>query len=109
MIENPEVFDFPEKMEKKYGKTGKIAEKMLNNGVLKNQKSMKFFRGFRTVQDIRDMAKDGFEKFIDLHHLHITDGCSESCEPFLDKPKIKNEIPTHKIPEQQQNRKIDKI
>ena len=82
MLENPEAFKFPEKMEKKYGRTGNIAKQMLNNGALKGQDSIKFFRGFRTVQDIRDMTKDGFEKFIDLHHLHITDGCAESCEPF---------------------------
>ena len=43
---------------------------------------MKFFRGFKSVDDIKKMSSEGFEKFIDLHHLHITDGCSESCEPF---------------------------
>ena len=34
------------------------------------------------MQDIRDMSSEGFEKFVDLHHLHISDGCSDSCEPF---------------------------
>ena len=45
------------------------------------------------------MADEGFEKFIDLHHLHITDGCAESCEPFLmdESLKPKNKIPTVNI------------
>lgn len=74
MIDNPEYFDFPETMEKKYPRSGRVA-KALN-------KDMKFFRGFKSVEDIRNMASEGFEKFIDLHHLHISEGCSESCEPF---------------------------
>ena len=82
MHEDPSAFDFPEKMEKKYGTTGVIAQTMLKNGVLKGQDSIKFFRGFKSVQDIRDMSSEGFEKFVDLHHLHISDGCSDSCEPF---------------------------
>ena len=70
------------KWKKKYGTTGVIAQNMLKNGVLKGQDSIKFFRGFKSVQDIRDMSSEGFEKFVDLHHLHISDGCSDSCEPF---------------------------
>ena len=72
-------------MEKKYGTTGVIAQTMLKNGVLKGQDSIKFFRGFKSVQDIRDMSSESFEKFVDLHHLHISDGCSDSCEPFHEK------------------------
>ena len=56
MREKPEAFDFPEKMEKLHGRTGNIAQKVLNNGVLKGQKSIKFFRGFKTVEDIRKMG-----------------------------------------------------
>jgi len=74
MVEEPESFDFPKKMETKYPRAGAVA-KAIN-------KDMKFFRGFKSVQDLKDMSSQGFEKFIDLHHLHITDGCSESCEPF---------------------------
>ena len=74
MIEEPEHFDFPRSMEKKYPRAGAVA-KAIN-------KDMKFFRGFKSVDDIKKMSSEGFEKFIDLHHLHITDGCSESCEPF---------------------------
>jgi len=92
MIEKPDVFDFPEQMEKKYGKTGAMAKHLGKNGYLKNQDSIKFFRGFKTVQDIRDMVTDDFVTFKDLHHLHITDGCEESCEPFLDEIKNENKI-----------------
>ena len=81
MLEDPSAFDFPEKMERKYG-TIVIAQNVLNNGVLKGHDSIKFFRGFKSVQDIRNMSSEGFEKFVDLHHLHISDGCSDSCEPF---------------------------
>ena len=86
-------------MEKKYGKTGNIAKKMLNTGILKGQDSIKFFRGFKTVKDIRKMASGDFEKFVDLHHLHISDGCSESCEPFHggSQENRSNEIPAIEI------------
>ena len=77
-------------MEKKYGTTGVIAQTMLKNGVLKGQDSIKFFRGFKSVQDIRDMSSEGFEKFVDLHHLHISDGCSDSCELFHGDSKRSN-------------------
>ena len=30
----------------------------------------------------REMITEDFEKFTDLNHLHITDGCGESCEPW---------------------------
>jgi hypothetical protein len=82
MVEHPEAFDFPEKMEKKYGRTGAMAKHLEKQGVLKNHNSIKFFRGFKSVQDIRDMVDEGFEKFIDIHHFHISNGCSDSCEPF---------------------------
>ena len=82
MKEKPEAFDFPERMEKLHGQTGNIAKKVLNNGVLKNQNSIKFFRGFRTVQDIREMAEEGTDFFIDKHYARLSGGCSESCEPF---------------------------
>ena len=69
-------------MEKKYGKTGALAEHLGKNGVLKNQTNIKFFRGFKSVKDIKEMITEDFEKFTDLHHLHITDGFCESCEPW---------------------------
>ena len=83
MREKPEAFDFPERMEKLHGRTGNIAQKVLNNGVLKGQKSIKFFRGFKTVEDIRKMAKENDDVFIDEHFMRISGGCSEECQPFL--------------------------
>ncbi len=83
MKQKPEAFDFPEKMEKEYGQTGNIAKKMLSSGVLKGQKSMKFFRGFQTVDDIREMSRGTIEIFEDKHYERLSGGCSESCEPFL--------------------------
>ena len=94
MKEKPEAFDFPERMEKIHGRTGNIAQKVLNNGILKDQNSIKFFRGFRTVDDIRKMADEGTDIFIDQHYARISGGCSESCEPFHgDQQEDSNLIP----------------
>ena len=98
MREKPEAFDFPEKMEKLHGRTGNIAQKVLNNGVLKGQKSIKFFRGFKTVEDIRKMAKEKDDVFIDEHFMRISGGCSEECQPFLgDESQELNLIPALNI------------
>ena len=94
MREKPEAFDFPERMEKLHGRTGNIAQKVLNNGVLKGQKSIKFFRGFKTVEDIRKMAAEKDDVFIDEHFMRISGGCSEECQPFLgDEEENPNLIP----------------
>jgi len=96
MIEEPSAFNFPERMEKKYGRTGAMAKHLGKNGVLKNQTNMKFFRGFKSVADIKEMITEDFEKFTDLHHLHITDGCGESCEPWHTETD-QNKIPVQQI------------
>jgi len=80
MHEEPNAFNFPERMEKLYSRNGAVSNKL--------QKDIKIFRGWKSVQDIREMMNEGFEKYIDLHHLHITNGCEESCEPFLDEQLI---------------------
>jgi len=77
MIEEPSAFDFPKKMEKKYPRNGAVANKI--------QRDIKFFRGWKSVSDIEEMITEDFEKFKDLHYLHITDGCEDSCEPFHDE------------------------
>tara|TARA_A100001035_G_scaffold70475_1_gene53925 strand:+ start:743 stop:1693 length:951 start_codon:yes stop_codon:yes gene_type:complete len=77
MIEEPSVFDFPKRIEQTYARNGPVARRI--------EKDIKFFRGFKSVKDIEEMITEDFEKFTDLHHLHITDGCSESCEPFHDE------------------------
>tara|TARA_B100000927_G_scaffold64924_2_gene51150 strand:+ start:1098 stop:2015 length:918 start_codon:yes stop_codon:yes gene_type:complete len=92
MKEKPEAFDFPERMEKIHGRTGNIAQNVLNNGILKNQSSIKFFRGFRTVNDIRKMADEGTDFFIDEHYARLSGGCSESCEPFHGDTKDDQEL-----------------
>tara|TARA_Y100001935_G_scaffold120567_1_gene99753 strand:- start:1965 stop:2882 length:918 start_codon:yes stop_codon:yes gene_type:complete len=92
MKEKPEAFDFPERMEKIHGRTGNIAQKVLNNGILKDQNSIKFFRGFRTVDDIRKMAKEGTDFFVDQHYARLSGGCSESCEPFHGDVKDDQEL-----------------
>jgi hypothetical protein len=72
MQERPEVFEFPERMEALHGRTGAVPNKI--------GKDVKFFRGFKSVQDIRDMAAAGFDAFEDKHYLEITNGCEDSCE-----------------------------
>jgi len=42
------------------------------------------------------MITEDFEKFTDLHHLHITDGCGESCEPWHTETD-QNKIPVQQI------------
>lgn len=83
--ERPEVFEFPERMEQLYGNTGAVANKL--------GKEIKFFRGFKSVQDLRDMAKEGYNEFIDQHYLDISNGCSESCEVnFDEQPQLELEL-----------------
>lgn len=77
MDERPDVFDFPERMERLYGNTGAVANKL--------GKEIKFFRGFKSVQDLRNMAKEGYNEFIDQHYLDISNGCTESCEVNFDE------------------------
>ena len=81
MHEEPNAFDFPERMEKLYSRNGAVSNKL--------QKDIKMFRGWKSTDDIKQMMHEGFEKYIDLHYLHISNGCEESCEPFLDETPIK--------------------
>jgi len=87
MQETPEAFDFFERMEKQHGLSGHNLDGT----------KRKFFRGHRTVQDIRDMAaKSDFIPFVGnlLQKdplLEATNGCSESCEAFGDESLQDNE------------------
>jgi len=76
--ERPEAFEFPERMEKLYGNTGAVANKI--------GKEVKFYRGFKSVQDLREMAQEGYTEFVDQHYLDISNGCSESCEVTFEEP-----------------------
>jgi len=75
--ERPDVFEFPEKMERLYGNRGALAAKL--------GKEIKFFRGFKSVEDLRQMAAEGYNEFVDQHYLDISNGCSESCEVNFDE------------------------
>lgn len=76
--ENPERFEFPEKMEKEFGRIG--PEFIKDN----NAPMRKFYRKNRSVEDLRNESKMPFEDFKDeLFDKHFG-GCQESCEPFAD-------------------------
>jgi hypothetical protein len=83
MKDHPEVFEFPERMEKKYGMAGSVAKA--------TGEPQRFFRQNLTVQDIRERAKEPFEPFREqsrqnllfpLDPLDETNGCEESCEVY---------------------------
>lgn len=65
LSEKPELFDFPERMEKEYGLVR-----------ARQGTSIKFFRGHRSVQDLRDLCTQDDEVVLD----DITNECGESCE-----------------------------
>lgn len=81
MVDYPEVFEFPERMEKLYS-TLKV-----NN----DRGSRTFFRGAKTVEDLRRLSKSPFEKFIDNNaipfdkELDTGSACGESCEVGADE------------------------
>ena len=81
MRENPEFFDFPERMEKLHSKT--------NWAELGKEGEITMFRGNRTVEDIRKMSLTATEPFDDAQNYQYNkdifdeDMCgSESCEAF---------------------------
>lgn len=75
--ENPEYFDFPKEMERKYSLVGSNPEK----GQIR-----KLFRGHRTVDDILLLASSSEEYRKNIDEIAIEDAtvsdCGESCEPF---------------------------
>ena len=75
MDEMPSAFDFPERMEREYADRGAVANKL--------QKDLRFFRGWKSVSDIRNMKDGGHEKFTDPW-WEMSNGCSDSCEVFTD-------------------------
>ncbi|MCW1412168.1 hypothetical protein OLZ32_27855 [Rhizobium sp. 1AS11] len=84
MVESPEVFEFPERMEAEHANTGS------------GEGSRVFFRENRSVADLRHLAEttkfkratdDAREYQIDLYSplaLDLSGGCSESCEVNFD-------------------------
>lgn len=65
ITEKPELFDFPERMEEKYG----LVRASFGT-------PLRFFRGHRSVQDLRDLCAQDDEAVLD----DITNECGESCE-----------------------------
>lgn len=87
MRENPAAFAFPERMERQYG-TFKADAKAGHNG------RRYFFRGHRSVEDLRQRAVAGFRPYSDDPHHHAYDfdpdldvgsACGESCEIGADR------------------------
>lgn len=73
MQRTPEVFNWWEEMTEKY-KTF--------NPRQKEELSQNFYRGNKSVRDIRQLAKLSQAELKQLSIFDITDGCSESCEAF---------------------------
>lgn len=68
--ENPELYDFPKRMEKDHAITNAT-----------DGKPRVFFRERKTAVDILELASKGdFEKFVDKRLLDVAGSCSESCE-----------------------------
>lgn len=79
MNEMPEAFDFPRRVETDYARCGAVANKL--------QKDLRFFRGWKSVNDIEKMLEEGHEKFKD-HWWEMSNGCSDSCEVFTDDEQM---------------------
>lgn len=88
MNEMPEAFDFPRKMERDYAQCGAVANKL--------QKDLRFFRGWRSVDDIEQMLKSGHEIFKDPW-FEKANGCSESCEVFTDEEQMNFDFMNEKV------------
>jgi len=71
--EDPDIYDFPLRMEKEHGMTGALAQKSGNKQVM--------FRGNRSAKDIIEMSEKGHEGFDDPNYV---EECAESCEVFSD-------------------------
>jgi hypothetical protein len=81
--ENPEYFDFPMRMEEKYGQSGSFKSNSLGDRV--------FFRNKMSSKDILEKAKLPFNKFVDNYFVTIDNydeeldkagACNESCEIY---------------------------
>ena len=71
--DNPESFNFPDRMEKTYGRTGAMAER--------SGKEQVFFRKHQSTEDVKRMSQEGHIGFEDINFV---EECEESCEVFSD-------------------------
>lgn len=74
IIRNPKSFEWWEDMTKKYGH--------LNPRETELFPPFNFFRGNKSVMDIRKLAEKSQAELKQLTMFETLDGCSESCEPF---------------------------
>lgn len=81
---NPEVFDFPARMEDQYATTGRCRKKEVRDAAT-------FFRGNQSALDILEESKGRFEPFVDWKYIPYDDemdehgSCGDSCEVGADK------------------------
>lgn len=85
-IEDPEIFQFPMKMEEKYGRVGGEFRK-INSHLYKNRV---FFRGNQSTKELLEESKLPFNKYTDKNYIYedyfdAPNGCTESCEIFPTK------------------------
>ena len=91
MLENPEFFDFPARMEKNYGFIG--PEFKLHADKLADDYRRVFFRKNRSTDNMRLMCEElpkEFKKAADDAVIYdpnwdVAGGCGESCEVFTDE------------------------
>jgi len=72
--EDPTILQFPKEMEKNYSNVGAMAKR--------TGKAQLFFRGYRSTDDIIEMAESGHVGYEDPNY---TEECAESCEVFSDR------------------------
>jgi len=91
--EAPEIYDFPRKMERLYGKIGPEFNKINPATPLAADYRRVFFRGSKSVDDLfaeYEIKKDTFRRSDDDAAVFDPDfdigaGCEESCEVFADE------------------------
>ena len=72
--ENPEIFDFPSRLEVEYARAGSVATKL--------DKDIKPFRGWKGVDYIKELASSNIQSYAD-EWWEAQGGCGgESCEVF---------------------------
>jgi len=74
--EDPNAFDFFNRMEEQHGDKGALAKQ--------TGKKQVFFRGNRTVKDIKEMAESDHKGYTDSYYEDYDLECAESCEVFSD-------------------------
>lgn len=92
MSETPEVYDFPDRMEQQYGLVGPefLKDPATRESPLPVDYRRTFFRGNRSVSDMKDMYEKKKDTFTPYHdeaqvfdpEMDVGGGCEEQCEPY---------------------------